>query len=164
MARAARPHRHNPYDPDMAKRILDRLMDGPGLTTVCREPGMIHRNRVMEWIKEVPEFAALYRQAREIGYHNLADDMLEIADDGRNDWMLTDAGYKMNGEAVARSRLRVDTRKWILAKALPKIYGEPDKTVRIIRSMADLSDAELAALAESDRGTSQPEPEPETLH
>jgi hypothetical protein len=27
-------------------------------------------------------------------------------------------------EAVARSRLRIDTRKWLLSKVLPKVYGE----------------------------------------
>ena len=30
----------------------------------------------------------------------------------------------MNGEAIQRSRLRVDTRKWLLAKLQPKKYGE----------------------------------------
>ena len=58
----------------------------------------------------------------------MADEMLEIADDGSNDWMLRNGSGKelhgLNGEHIQRSRLRLDTRKWLLSKALPKIYGD----------------------------------------
>lgn len=59
----------------------------------------------------------------------MADEILEIADDGRNDWMEIqnrdgdNIGWKVNGEAVQRSRLRIDARKWLLSKLLPKKYG-----------------------------------------
>ncbi len=33
-------------------------------------------------------------------------------------------GYKLNGEHVQRSRLRIDTRKFLAAKLLPKQYGQ----------------------------------------
>ena len=32
--------------------------------------------------------------------------------------------FVLNGEHVQRSRLRVDTLKWVLAKALPKVFGD----------------------------------------
>ena len=58
----------------------------------------------------------------------MADELLEIADDGSNDWMMRqhsgDQSYAANGEHIQRSRLRLDTRKWLLSKALPKIYGD----------------------------------------
>ena len=58
----------------------------------------------------------------------MADEMLEIADDGSNDWMMGKDGsnqfYAANGEHIQCSRLRLDTRKWLLSKALPKIYGD----------------------------------------
>jgi hypothetical protein len=63
-------------------------------------------------------------------YLKLADELLEIADDGTNDWMRRtgkdgeDLGWAINGEHIARSRLRVDTRKWLLSKCLPKIFGD----------------------------------------
>lgn len=64
-----------------------------------------------------------------MGDLGMADDLLEIADDGTNDFVEKERpnGPKFlafDGEHVQRSRLRVDTRKWILAKALPKIYGD----------------------------------------
>lgn len=73
-------------------------------------------------------FYPQYARAREFAYHAMADDLLEIADDGRNDWMEKqgedDAGWLANGEHLQRSRLRVDTRKWMLSKVLPKVYGD----------------------------------------
>ena len=75
-----------------------------------------------------PGFFAQYARAREIGYYAMADETLEISDDGTNDWMKRTQGDDtidvVNNEAIARSRLRVDTRKWLLSKALPKIYGD----------------------------------------
>ena len=55
-------------------------------------------------------FSPQYARARETGYAGLADDLVEIADDKLGD--------------PARDRLRVDTRKWLLSKALPKVYGD----------------------------------------
>jgi len=59
----------------------------------------------------------------------MADELLEVADDGKNDWMERQGEddqklYVLNGEHVQRSRIRVDTRKWLLSKALPKVYGD----------------------------------------
>lgn len=60
----------------------------------------------------------------------MADEVIDISDDGSNDWMEKFSkegeaiGWTINGEHVQRSKLRVDTRKWLLSKCLPKIYGE----------------------------------------
>jgi hypothetical protein len=55
--------------------------------------------------------------------------LLEISDDGRNDWMQRRGndergGWELNGEHIQRSRVRIDTRKWLLSKMLPKVYGD----------------------------------------
>ena len=60
----------------------------------------------------------------------MAEDILDIADDGTNDWMEKQdsegsaAGWSFNGEHVQRSKLRVDARKWLMSKMKPKKYGE----------------------------------------
>jgi hypothetical protein len=59
----------------------------------------------------------------------MAAEMIEIADDGKNDWMDREISKGRvitvpDHELVQRSRLRIDTRKWILAKLLPKVYGD----------------------------------------
>jgi hypothetical protein len=80
---------------------------------------------VLGWTVDRKDFSDQYARAREIGYHNMADQLLEIADDGRNDSHRDDDGHvQIDHDVIARSRLRVDTRKWLLSKALPKVYGE----------------------------------------
>jgi hypothetical protein len=60
----------------------------------------------------------------------LTEEILDIADDGSNDWMEKldkdgkSVGWAVNGEAVQRSKLRVDARKWIASKLKPKKYGD----------------------------------------
>ena len=58
----------------------------------------------------------------------MADEIIDIADEGVNDLMTVvygDEEYeKENKEVVNRSRLRVDTRKWLLSKLIPKKYGD----------------------------------------
>lgn len=55
--------------------------------------------------------------------------MVDIADDGSNDWMERknadgeNIGWQENGEALRRSALRVSTRQWIAEKLKPKKYG-----------------------------------------
>ena len=99
------------------------------LREVCRQDGMPPESTVREWVAADREgFAAQYARAREIGYQTMADELLEISDDGSNDFMLRKRGddeiETVNQEAINRSRLRVDTRKWLLSKALPKVYGD----------------------------------------
>lgn len=107
------------------------------------------------WAAEDREgFSAQYTRAREVGYLAMADETVEISDDGRNDWMERQSEedkerYVLNGEHVQRSRLRVDTRKWLLSKALPKMFG--DKITQELTgkdggpiTTADLTDQEIA--------------------
>lgn len=78
----------------------------------------------------MPAFQEQYARAREIQADTLADETLDIADDGTNDWMEKknaegqNIGWQFNGEAAARSRIRIDQRKWYASKLAPKKYGE----------------------------------------
>jgi hypothetical protein len=87
----------------------------------------------------------------------MADEMLAIADDGRNDsYVDPKTGRTMTDtDVLGRSRLRVDTRKWLMAKLQPKTYGDQAQfrvtgddggPVRFIdqAALAKLTDDELA--------------------
>jgi len=51
-------------------------------------------------------------------------EMLAIADDASKDVVMVDGKPRVDNEIAARSRLRVDTRKWALSKLAPKKYGD----------------------------------------
>lgn len=121
------------YTPEVAETILGRLRDGETLNAICRAAELPHESTVRLWVRDNREgFTERYTQARLVGYLHMADELVEIADDGRNDWMVRQqkVGEEEidvsvpNPEAIGRSRLRIDTRKWLLAKALPKVFGE----------------------------------------
>jgi hypothetical protein len=81
---------------------------------------------VREWVLDNRGgLAAQYARARELQAEHWADEILEIADDGAGDWHLGEKGERLvDHDHIQRSRLRVDTRKWLLAKLLPKKYGD----------------------------------------
>jgi hypothetical protein len=87
---------------------------------------MPHVSTVLRWIADDKhkQFREQYAHAREAGLEQMADEILEIADETSHDTLVTEHGERANSEWIQRSKLRVDARKWILSKQLPKKYGE----------------------------------------
>jgi hypothetical protein len=117
------------YTKEMGMRIADMIAENRTLREIAAMPDMPAMSTIMKWRVDIPEFEAIYTIARQMQAHLLFDETLDIADDGTNDWMARNdaaggTSYQVNGECVARSRLRVDTRKFYISKVLPKIYGD----------------------------------------
>ena len=119
-----------PYTAALGERICALLRDGLTLNQVCKLEGMPREASVREWAANPDHpITSNYARSREIGYQKMADELIEISDDATNDWIerTRDDGSTVevvNHEHIQRSRLRVDTRKWLLSKALPKMYGD----------------------------------------
>ncbi len=107
------------------------------LRTICKEEGIPCVATVLNWLSEGDKpdgeewaklFLAQYARARDQQADFLAEEILEIADDGSNDLMTIVKGnteYETeNKEVTNRSKLRVDARKWIASKLKPKKYGD----------------------------------------
>lgn len=144
--------RPSTYDPAIADEIVKRISGGKSLRTITAEDGMPSIPCVYDWMDAHPDFAKRYAQAREDRADAIFEETLEIADDGRNDWMERNdpknAGWVANGEHVQRSRLRVDTRKWFIAKLHPAKYGEqqPVNNTQITVNVAQHAQAAEARL------------------
>lgn len=106
-----------------ADEICRRLAEGDSLRSAAKASG-VGASTVLDWIAANAEFGEQYARARQTGYQLLADELIEIADDASGDVIETEDGPRQNVEFTARSRLRLDTRKWMLSKMLPKVYGE----------------------------------------
>ena len=110
-----------------ASAICTRLAGGESLRSICRDDTMPSLSTVMGWLfdGEHEEFSEQYARARKVQAEVLADELTDIADDGSNDFTTDKDGKEtVNHEHIQRSRLRVDTRKWVAAKLLPKRYGD----------------------------------------
>lgn len=119
------------YNESIVKEICSRIASGESLLQICRDKHMPSRISVHSWLLDdrYKEFLNRYTRARELQADYIFDELLDIADDGSNDWIEreTKSGRiieVVNQEHVQRSRLRVDTRKWYLSKVLPKKYGD----------------------------------------
>jgi hypothetical protein len=150
--------RPSDYTPDVADKICSQIADGKSMRTICREESMPHMSTVFRWLREHDEFREQYVRAKDDAADAMAEDILEIADDGTNDYMTITKGDKeyevVNGEAIQRSRLRVDSRKWLMAKLKPKKYGEHVDVTSGGERIGEVSAEQAAQLvaARADRG------------
>ncbi len=119
----------SPYADGTFDAICERIANGESLNAICEGEGMpdIRPLYFGGWLQH-ESMRDKYALAREAQADALFDDILSIADDGRNDWMQKNFGEETrwveNGEALRRSQLRIDARKWMAGKLRPKKYGE----------------------------------------
>lgn len=109
----------------IADSICEQIADGKSLRTICEAKGMPAKSSVFKWLKEIPAFSDQYARAREAQADALFDEILQIADDGERDtYVDKDGNERTDQDVIARSRLRVDARKWMAGKLRPKVYGD----------------------------------------
>ena len=100
-------------------RVIDSIAHGSSLSQVLKDDQRnIDYNDFYRWIKKNPERNQLFNEAQEMRTEFMAGEIIEIAD---ADDLLED---------VQRSRLKIDTRKWLMGAHNRKKYGEI-KTVEL---------------------------------
>lgn len=111
--------------------ICSRIADGEALIKICgedREDDYPPRTTFYDWKDANPEFEKAYVRAMKLRVDKYVEETFSIADDGANDWMLSNApnnpGYVVNGEHVQRSKIRISQRNWYAEKICPRIYGQ----------------------------------------
>jgi len=113
----------------LEQALLAGIAEGRTLDELCRRHAL-HRSTVYLWLRD-EDFAGRMAWARAIGFDAIADQMIEIADDSRNDWVAREdaaggpAVMVRNPDNVTRSRLRIDVRLRMLARWDPKRWGDP---------------------------------------
>lgn len=120
--------RPSSFTQETADEICERIADGESLRAICSEDGMPDKATVFRWLAVNESFRDQYARARETQADTIFDEILDIADDGHNDWMKRKFGdderWVENGEVLRRSALRIDARKWMAGKLRPKKYGD----------------------------------------
>lgn len=129
--------RPSSYDPAVSLKICELLSEGVPLREICRMEGMPAWRNIYFWMARDEDLSAHIARAREMGYDNIAEECLDIADNAKNDWMdreqinprtkKVEIVRVVDAEHIQRSKLRIETRLKLLAKWKPEKYGE--KTV-----------------------------------
>ena len=123
--------RHDPvrFAQEVCDEICERMGNGESLTQICKDGHMPAKGTVTKWAKGHETFGKQYARAREALLLFYADQIIDIADDSSDDYVERQrsdgASQKViDQENIARARLRVDARKWLLSKLMPKVYGD----------------------------------------
>lgn len=117
--------RPSTFNQETADAICERIAEGESLRSICQDEALPSKATIFKWLSQQKSFADQYARARESQADALFDEILGIADDGRNDSYTDEEGNeRTNHDVIARSRLRVDARKWMAGKLRPKVYGD----------------------------------------
>lgn len=114
------------FQSDLAKEICDVIAStSRGTKKLCADYSHWPcQDTLFTWLKDYPEFSEQYAQAKICQIELLVDEILEISDDASQDQYVNELGVLVpNPPAINRARLKVDTRKWLASKLVPKIYG-----------------------------------------
>lgn len=116
----------------IVNQVCGRILSGGAVRNIMKDSELPDFSTLLEWVSVDEVKSKQYSRAMELRGELLFEEMIDICDDGSNDWMERFnregevVGWQVNGEHVQRSKLRVDTRKWYLSKLNPKKFG--DKT------------------------------------
>jgi len=145
---------------EVMERICERIINGEPLTVILRDKGYPPRSMVAEWIvRNVNDFAMRLDRARQARAAFLEDEILEIADDARDDFIAhQNRGEVVNSGAIQRAKLRISARFRLLAAYNPEMYGgfygkatrvidEPDNNNKMFEKLTMAELEQLRALA-----------------
>jgi hypothetical protein len=123
--------RPSKYSLELAQKICKKIATcTDSLAKICAsDPDFPTRETIYAWRLDHKGFSDMYADSKRAQAELLVEEIIEISDNTYNDTIVRvnkdgSESESCNHEWVARSRLKVDTRKWIACKLLPKVYGE----------------------------------------
>lgn len=101
------------YSQELADELCLRIANGKSLNAVCKADDMPSKSLVYIWIANNSEFLDKYREATKQREDFHFDEMLDIAD-----------SVEPESSEIAKAKLKIDTRKWVLSRMNPRKYGD----------------------------------------
>ena len=114
----------------MADRICDLTATRcTGIQRLCAEfDDLPDPQTIYRWLNSFPSFREEYARAKDSQMQVLADEIVDLADQDRICEKVT---IKADGsretvtlDQVDRTKLQIDSRKWLLSKLAPRKYGD----------------------------------------
>ena len=114
------------------------------LRQACAPRDAPTKSTVLKWVRNDPEFADQYARAREVGYALMADELIELSGTTMPfEEVVKDAdGNIISRRIVDNHNIRrsmIETRKWMLAKMLPKVYGDKTENTHRFEDAKDIT-------------------------
>jgi hypothetical protein len=116
------------YSEPLAIEISERVSSGELLINICVDEHMPTVRRVTQWLRESSEFASLYKDSINDRLMIFEEEVIKIADDASRDFRDVVRNGRttrvVDGDAIARAKLRVEVRLKHLKAYKPSIWGE----------------------------------------
>ena len=131
------------------KAICLRIAEGKSVQASLELEGWKSRRAFHQFLMDNPEAREIYKTAVSVRAEGWAEELIDIADDGTRDTVTVERNGRteevVNHDHIKRSALRIDTRKWLISKHLPKTYGDKMQLVgdgggpveHIVKGMTD---------------------------
>ncbi len=103
------------FSEELADQIICMVMDAKSMREICVGPKMPSKRTLLNWLADPlkAEFTNRYAQAKRLMADDLFDEILDLADNEPATTQLD----------LERLRIKIDARKWMASKLLPKKYG-----------------------------------------
>jgi terminase small subunit-like protein len=124
-AKPKRPaHRPTKFTPELGEKICELIACGWLMKDAARHFDVAPET-VCRWRLKHDDFRALYEQARLDRLDTWSEEMIDIADDRDGDYEVAANGKAISAkEAVLRSRLKIASRQWLIARQMPQQWGD----------------------------------------
>lgn len=123
-----------PYSDNLADEICEAIASSSkGLDPLCKDnPHWPSRETIYQWLANNTTFSDKYARAKSRQAEVLVDEIINISDDSSRDTMTNELGVTVsNNAAITRDKLRVDSRKWLCSKLLPRLYGDKEECINL---------------------------------
>lgn len=103
--------------------IFEEIVEGRAIRAILKDSGMPSPTTFFKWLREDKELAEQYAQACEqralVIFESMKDDFNEDPE-----YVSTAHGSKIDNGWVQLQALKINTKKWMLAKLAPKVFGD----------------------------------------
>ena len=110
------PRKKSEYSDELIELLFDAIINDtrPLKVILLTNPDFPHIITFYRWLRDDPDLQARYLEVKKVQSHVLIDEIISIADDPAN----------CEPAIHQWAKLRIDTRKWLATRLLPKIYGD----------------------------------------
>jgi len=107
------------------RKVLLDIERGASLRSALKKNGPLSSQTFTKWCDIDENMAKRYTRATIKRAEAIFEDILNIADENLKDVYIDPDGIeRTDHDVIQRARLRVDARKWVLAKMHPTKYGD----------------------------------------
>jgi len=130
-----------PFSEPLAIEICERVSSGELLINICADEHLPTVRRVTQWLRENSDFSLLYRDSINDRLTIFEEEVIKIADDASRDFRDVVRNGRtvrvLDGDAIARAKLRVEVRLKHLKAYKPSLWGETS-TLNVRSSGVDI--------------------------